>query len=101
MKTTSDHRAARLRQWIFLWVVAFLWLLCLLGVPYGMVPVWLFAVASVAAFIAAWRLNLRLVTMSRRIEDGLCWKCGDRLEGIESKQCPECGAEVGGTPKGH
>jgi len=90
----SGYTSQRRRLWTFLWIVACAWLLCLMGVPYGLVPIWLFAAASVAAFMAAWWLNLRLVTMARRREDGLCWKCGYRLEGLDSKQCPECGAAI-------
>jgi len=92
--SASDYRATRRRFWTFLWITAFAWLLCLLGVPWGLLPVWVFAAFSIAAFIATWWLNLRLVTMSRRREDGLCWKCGYRLEGIDSKHCPECGVAI-------
>lgn len=80
--------------WSLLWVTGMIWMLSILGIPSGLVPLWLFGAVTVAVFITAWRLNLRLVTMRSRREAGRCWKCGYALDGINANRCPECGVNV-------
>ena len=92
--TADRYRQTRMRSWLFLWIIALIWLLSIFGIPSGIVPLWLFGVITAVGFISAWWLNLRMVTMHRRIADGKCWKCGYALEGIDAKRCPECGMDV-------
>lgn len=91
----SDYyRTSRLRLWNALWIIAVVWLLTLMGLSSGLVNFWVFAGVSVGCFFGAYAVNLRMVRISRRIENGMCWKCGYRLDGIESTNCPECGSAI-------
>lgn len=92
--TADQYSQTRKRCWLYLWLTAVIWMLSILGIPSGFVPLWLFGIITAAGFLMAWWLNIRMVTMQRRIDDGKCWKCGYTLDGIDANRCPECGVDV-------
>ena len=85
-----DLTLAKRRYLIVLWIITLLWVLVLISMLSDMFPLWLFGVISFGAFIAAWWCNLKMVSMQNRHRAGLCWKCGNALNGIDPTECPHC-----------